>query len=525
MPEKWSHLSASPGGYVYDPETGRCPGRVNQDGTEDRRFTADGDASIMNEFFSVFSYPHEKPSEFMESVQSGYLFQGFGVILSEWDVLTGPEWAAKFTELCDLYPQSLGELLREIGNNPAAERQSKLEVATRLYGPAAKKHGWDTSGFRSWEKERKAEAKAANDEKLVERIEKQINVALGKYILGHKRINRNGQEYYLEASWPEGTTLANVDPYTALYGWRADFSPKTGLNALIFDKAFRIAWERQIGRPLKNFNRFLIAYCERLPRYQAVVRKAKRDAYVNDPVIKGEQAVLKKLLSKDFLRSKPLRSILEKFDHWCNNGKNIFYQYDRPEGWVGTWAEFIEEQKDHGEYLPPMLNTDRFLLDFEENKDEVLYYFNQLSSRLSRLEKKVADEALKLDIKEQFRLQLIEQYFHWHSSYEVVSASILDLKDSSQVFKHSIKCRLGDRIKAVPEVDRHWVETRGYSQSAMKCFSYFKENNENFCFYMSSEYFGFSRLGLLLTLADDLGIKVGKLADSFPSKVESPVAA
>ena len=82
----------------------------------------------MNGFFMNFEYLRVDPVETMKRIENGYIFQGFGVILSNHDTLTGPEWAAKFAELIDFHPENLQQLLEEISLYPDAERSAKLHT-------------------------------------------------------------------------------------------------------------------------------------------------------------------------------------------------------------------------------------------------------------------------------------------------------------------------------------------------------------------------------------------------------------
>jgi hypothetical protein len=117
-----------PGEYIFDYDKGAYVGRLKSDSTEDRRFTREGDCSLMNGIIKATDYVPKNPKSFAEtfSEPNSYLLSGFTVVFDCLDL--DPEmWVSKAAELADISgDNSIRDILDHISQFPVIEREAKL---------------------------------------------------------------------------------------------------------------------------------------------------------------------------------------------------------------------------------------------------------------------------------------------------------------------------------------------------------------------------------------------------------------
>jgi len=94
-----SKLVAKPGSYVFDYEINRYVGRINKDGTEDRRWVQGGSCSFLNSLLETSnSYTPNDPQAFAETLlgtnSNGYIVRGYSLAISSY-TLSPTEWVDK----------------------------------------------------------------------------------------------------------------------------------------------------------------------------------------------------------------------------------------------------------------------------------------------------------------------------------------------------------------------------------------------------------------------------------------------
>ena len=135
----YTELKAKPGSYIYN-DSGLAVGRINNDLTEDNRFTAFGKCSIANGIIKASGYTPKNPESFHKAVQSkpnGYVLMGYTVCL-ELSELPVEMWCVKAAEILGGEYEDLKEMLTELSKQPEVERQAKLTSLSKMFAKEKK---------------------------------------------------------------------------------------------------------------------------------------------------------------------------------------------------------------------------------------------------------------------------------------------------------------------------------------------------------------------------------------------------
>ena len=130
----FTELKAKPGDYVYS-DKGLVVGRINNDLTEDNRWTAEGKCSIANGFIKAAGISPKDARRFHKAVESnpnGYTLQGYTVVL-ELKELPVEMWAVKAAEILGGEFEDLRAMLEELSKQPEKERAAKLAVMEKFF--------------------------------------------------------------------------------------------------------------------------------------------------------------------------------------------------------------------------------------------------------------------------------------------------------------------------------------------------------------------------------------------------------
>jgi hypothetical protein len=137
-------LGAKPGQYIWDPKFNEYCGRLNKDGTEDRRFTTRGACSMMNTLLKVTGHIPVNPATFADNFSNPsaneYTLKGFDVILACVD-LTPDLWAGKATEMLGEESDGMADLLLKVSQNKSIELSAKLDTLSLIVGEEVSRSG------------------------------------------------------------------------------------------------------------------------------------------------------------------------------------------------------------------------------------------------------------------------------------------------------------------------------------------------------------------------------------------------
>lgn len=135
-------LKAQPNDYVFDETSGLYVGRINKDGTEDRRFINSGACSLMNGLIKATSYTPKDPQEFarLYSKPNNYILSGFTIICDCLE-LTPEMWAAEAASLAEISDtDNLRDILDHISKLPKIEWKAKMSALAYHFAKTLKSH-------------------------------------------------------------------------------------------------------------------------------------------------------------------------------------------------------------------------------------------------------------------------------------------------------------------------------------------------------------------------------------------------
>lgn len=135
-------LKAEPGTYVYDESNNRFVGRLNQNGTEDKRFTNGGLCSLLNSVLEVTDYKPKDPQAYAKALctreQNSYALNGFTVLLTGLQKeLTPEEWCQLAAQEMPNDPDGLADILAWVSMNRHVEFDSKVGSLINTLGKSA----------------------------------------------------------------------------------------------------------------------------------------------------------------------------------------------------------------------------------------------------------------------------------------------------------------------------------------------------------------------------------------------------
>ena len=182
----YTALKAKPGQYVWDEELIKFVGRINKDGTEDKRFSQGGLCSLLNTIIEDTGYVPTEPQVFASRIadrkKTDYLVQGYGVIIKCYD-LSAEMWAAVAAKHLGTECNGIADVLRCVSQSKDVEHKAKIESLALIFGKELKsKKLADYAGVTEFEErldnERSERAKEEKEKNRVERkLKKWINDA------------------------------------------------------------------------------------------------------------------------------------------------------------------------------------------------------------------------------------------------------------------------------------------------------------------------------------------------------------
>jgi hypothetical protein len=134
---------AAVGSLIYDEELNQIVGKLNNDGTENRTWTAGGQYSMYNNLLAVGYRPSDVQNYLnnCDSVSNGYLLQGF-VLLQGAKELPPESWVGEVISRTKQRFESFEEMLNWISTLPREEeRKAKCAAFSKLYKEELKRRG------------------------------------------------------------------------------------------------------------------------------------------------------------------------------------------------------------------------------------------------------------------------------------------------------------------------------------------------------------------------------------------------
>ena len=137
-----SHLAAAPGQHIWDPVALRFTGRNRKDGDEDRRYTQNGEFSLLNGLCAGIALqdPQATAKAIMSPEFNGYILRGYSLI-TEGVTLNSEHWIADAAR--QLGSTDLEVVLKEAGRLKEIEGKAKRDTLKLLFDKEVKSRGLD----------------------------------------------------------------------------------------------------------------------------------------------------------------------------------------------------------------------------------------------------------------------------------------------------------------------------------------------------------------------------------------------
>jgi hypothetical protein len=169
----YTELKAKPGQYVWDEDKIQFVGRINKDGTEDKRFSKGGLCSLLNTIIETTGYVPKQPQLFASRIaehrKSDYLVKGYGVVVRCYD-LSAEMWAAKAAELLGQECDGIADILSKVSESKASEHKAKIESLALIFGKELKsKKLADYAGVTEFEQRLHEEREQRSKEQAAEK--------------------------------------------------------------------------------------------------------------------------------------------------------------------------------------------------------------------------------------------------------------------------------------------------------------------------------------------------------------------
>ena len=231
----YTELKAQPGDYVFS-DSGLVVGRINNDLTEDNRFTAFGKCSIANGFINATNLTPTNARSFHNSVESnpnGYVLKGYTICL-QLKELPVEMWAVKAAEILDGEFEDFEQMLEELSKQPEKERQAKLSVLAKFF-TKEKTHAKT--------KERLTPAAKQNVDMYIEEMKERWNEDKEVWLHSYNK-------YILFDMIEDGESIEHIPPsfYIDLESWLTRIKFKAPAFAYFDEKAKTIDipdWQRK----------------------------------------------------------------------------------------------------------------------------------------------------------------------------------------------------------------------------------------------------------------------------------------
>lgn len=137
----YTTLKAKPGEYVWDEEAIQFVGRINIDGTEDKRFSKGGLCSLLNTILEETGYLPKEPQQFARTIanhkQTHYLVKGYGVIVKCYD-LSAEMWVATAADGLGIEGDGIADILKHVSKSKEIEHKSKIKTLALIFGKELK---------------------------------------------------------------------------------------------------------------------------------------------------------------------------------------------------------------------------------------------------------------------------------------------------------------------------------------------------------------------------------------------------
>ena len=180
----YTQLKAKPGEYVWDEEATQFVGRINKDGTEDKRFSKGGLCSLLNTVLEETGYIPKNPQVFAKTIanhkKTHYLVKGYGVIVKCYD-LSAEMWVAKAAEALGIEGDGITDILKHVSKSKQSEHKAKIESLALIFGKELKsKKLGDLTEITEFEKRLKEQRRKCAVKERKEQKERELENAIAK---------------------------------------------------------------------------------------------------------------------------------------------------------------------------------------------------------------------------------------------------------------------------------------------------------------------------------------------------------
>lgn len=281
-----ANLQGGLGEYVWDSDKNRFTSRIKNDGTEDRRFIADGQCSFLNGFISLTGYTPKDPDAYQQELlgmPNHFMLKGV-TLVHNLKVMPPEMWATEVALITGEHYSSISEMLTAISFCEDVEREAKLTAFARFFGEELKRRkAPEYEGYRTsvkQEQERMIAAKKAAGMRT--KLLKHIKTAIQKYLYKTGACS----EYWLDSAQ---SNYQNT--YFLLFGWKPSYQPPDEDKILQYNSIVRLAFPGKTPSKLikavkrlqlwHEYKRIRLEKAEKL-RQEAVANDNK---LVNAPIV------------------------------------------------------------------------------------------------------------------------------------------------------------------------------------------------------------------------------------------------
>ena len=174
----YTELKAKPGEYIWDEKEVQFIGRINKDGTEDKRFSKSGLCSLLNNIIKETGFIPSNPQSYANKIANHksdkYLVKGYGVIVKCYD-LSAEMWVAKAAEHLGIEGNGITDILEQVSKSKVSEHKAKIETLALIFGKELKsKKLADLTEVTDFEKRLKEQRKELSQEKAKKREEAKL---------------------------------------------------------------------------------------------------------------------------------------------------------------------------------------------------------------------------------------------------------------------------------------------------------------------------------------------------------------
>lgn len=178
----FTELKAKPGQYIWNENQTQFVGRINKDGTEDKRFSRGGVCSMLNNIIKETGYVPTNPQVFATKIaehkSNNYLVKGYGVIVKCYD-LSAEMWVAKAAEHLGVEGDGIADILKHVSKSKTSEHKAKIETLALIFGKELKSSKLsDYAGVSEFEERLKQERRSKSVKAKKERERAELEVGM-----------------------------------------------------------------------------------------------------------------------------------------------------------------------------------------------------------------------------------------------------------------------------------------------------------------------------------------------------------